>query len=52
MALEKEKYVNQSNEQLQNRRKVAKVLLVILIILIVLDGSLLIYNLVIGDGFI
>jgi len=52
MALEKEKYVNQSTEQLQNRKKVASVLIVILIVAILIDAIALIYNLAIGEGFI
>jgi hypothetical protein len=50
--MEKGKYTNLTTKQLQNRKKYASILLVILIAAVVLDGSVLIYNLVIGNGFI
>ena len=50
--MEKGKYANLTAKQLQKRKKYASILLVILIAAVVLDGSALIYNLVIGNGFI
>ena len=50
--MEKGKLANLTTKQLQNRKKYASVLLVILVAAVVLDGSVLIYNLVIGNGFI
>jgi uncharacterized membrane protein len=50
--MEKGKFANLTTIQLQKRKKYAFVLLVILIAAVVLDGSALIYNLVIGKGFI
>ena len=49
--MEKGKFANLTTKQLQNRKKVASILLAILIVAVVLDGSALIYNLVIGKGF-
>jgi hypothetical protein len=50
--MEKGKFANLTTIQLQKRKKYASVLLVILLAAVVLDGSALIYNLVIGHGFI
>jgi uncharacterized membrane protein len=50
--MEKGKYANLTTKQLQKRKKYAFILIVILIAALVLDGSALIYNLVIGKGFI
>jgi hypothetical protein len=50
--MEKGKYANLTVKQLQERKKYAAILLVILTTTAVLDGSALIYNLVIGNGFI
>jgi uncharacterized membrane protein len=50
--MEKGKYANLTTKQLQKRKKYAFILVVILIAAIVFDGSALIYNLVIGKGFI
>jgi len=50
--MEKGKYANLTTKQLQKRKKYASILLVILIAAVVLDGSALIYNFVIGRGFI
>ncbi|HAQ17833.1 MAG TPA: hypothetical protein DCR40_01215 [Prolixibacteraceae bacterium] len=50
--MEKGKYANLTAKQLQKRKKYASILLVILIAAVVLDGTVLIYNLVIGNGFI
>ena len=50
--MEKRKYANLTTEQLQKRKKYASILLVILIAAVVIDGFVLIYNLVIGKGFI
>lgn len=50
--MEKGEITNLTIKQLQKRKKYATILLVILIAAIVLDGSALIYNLVIGKGFI
>jgi hypothetical protein len=50
--MEKGKYANLSAKRLQKRKKYASILLVILIAAVVFDGSVLIYNLVIGKGFI
>ena len=50
--MDKGKYANLTTKQLQKRKKYASILLVILIAAVVLDGSALIYNLVIGNGFI
>ena len=49
--MEKEKHTNLTTEQLQRRKMYASILLWILIAAIVLDGSALIYNLIIGKGF-
>ena len=49
--MEKNRFANLTTIQLQQRKKYASVLLVILIAAVVLDGSALIYNLVIGKGF-
>ena len=49
--MEKVKFANLTTKQLQKRKKYAFILLVILIAAVVLDGSALIYNLVIGKGF-
>ena len=49
--MEKGKFANLTTKQLQKRKKVASILLAILIAAVVLDGSALIYNLVIGKGF-
>ena len=50
--MDKGKYANLTTKQLQKRKKYASILLVILIAAVVLDASALIYNLVIGKGFI
>ena len=50
--MEKGKLSNLTTKQLQKRKKYASVLLVILVAAVVLDGSVLIYNLIIGNGFI
>jgi hypothetical protein len=50
--MENRKYTDLTTEQLQKRKKYASVLLVILVAAVVFDGLLLIYNLVIGNGFI
>ena len=50
--MEKGEFANLTTKQLQKRKKYASILLVILIAAVVLDGSALIYNLVIGNGFI
>jgi len=50
--MEKGKYANLTTKQLQKRKKNASILIVILIAAIMFDGSALIYNLVIGKGFI
>lgn len=50
--MEKGKCANLTTKQLQKRKKNAFMLLVILIAAIVIDGSALIYNLVIGKGLI
>ena len=50
--MEKGKDANLKTKQLQKRKKYASILLVLLIAAVVLDGSALIYNLVIGNGFI
>jgi uncharacterized membrane protein len=50
--MEKGKYASLTTKQLQKRKKYAFILIVILIAALVLDGSALIYNLVIGKGFI
>ena len=50
--MENGKLANLTTKQLQKRKKYASILLVILIAAVVLDGSALIYNLVIGNGFI
>jgi len=50
--MEKGKFANLTTKQLQKRKKYAFILLVILIAAVVLDGSALIYNLLIGEGFI
>jgi len=50
--MEKGKYANLTTKQLQKRKKYASILIVILIAAIMFDGSALIYNLVIGKGFI
>ena len=49
--MEKGKFANLTTKQLQKRKKCAFILLVILIAAVVLDGSVLIYNLIIGKGF-
>ena len=49
--MEKGNFGNLTTNQLQKRKKYAVILLVILIAAVVLDGSALIYNLVIGKGF-
>ena len=49
--MEKGMFANLTTKQLQKRKKYASILLVILIAAVVLDGSALIYNLVIGKGF-
>ena len=49
--MEKGKFANLTTKQLQKRKKYAYIFLVILIAAVVLDGSALIYNLVIGKGF-
>ncbi len=50
--MEKGKYANLTTKQLQKRKKYASILLVIIIAAVVLDASALIYNLVIGKGFL
>jgi len=50
--MEKGKYASLTTKQLQKRKKYALILIVILIAALVLDGSALIYNLVVGKGFI
>jgi hypothetical protein len=50
--MEKGNYSDLTAKQLQKRKKYASILLVILIAAVVLDGAALIYNLVIGKGFI
>ena len=50
--MEKGKFANLTTKQLQKRKKCAFILLVILIAAVVLDGSVLIYNLVTGKGFL
>jgi hypothetical protein len=45
-------YADLTAKQLLKRKKYASILLVILIAAVVLDGAALIYNLVIGKGFI
>jgi hypothetical protein len=50
--MEKGKFANLTTKQLQKRKKYAYILLVILTAAVVLDASALIYNLVIGNGFI
>lgn len=49
--MEKGNDANLTTKQLQKRKKYASRLLVILIAAVVIDGSALIYNLVIGKGF-
>lgn len=49
--MEKGIFANLTTKQLQKRKKYAFILLVILIAAVVLNGSALIYNLVIGEGF-
>lgn len=49
--MEKGKFTNLTTKQLQKRKQYAFILLVILIAAVVLDGLVLIYNLVIGKGF-
>jgi len=49
--MEKGKFANLTTRQLQKRKKYAFILLVILIAAVVIDGSVLIYNFVIGKGF-
>jgi len=49
--MEKGIFANFTTKQLQKRKKYAFILLVILIAAVVLNGSALIYNLVIGEGF-
>ena len=50
--MEKGNYASLTTKKLRERKKYASILLVILIAAIVLDGLVLIYNLVIGNGFI
>ena len=50
--MDKGQYANLTTKQLQKRKKYASILLVILIAAVVLDGTVLICNLVIGNGFI
>ena len=50
--MEKGKFANLTTRQLQKRKKFSSILLVILIAAVVLDGSVLIYNSVIGKGFL
>ena len=45
------KYANLTNTQLQKRKKFSLILLVVLIAAVLLNGSVLIYNLVVGKGF-
>jgi flagellar basal body-associated protein FliL len=49
--MEKEKFANLSNEQLEKRKKYAFILLLILIVSLVLVVSILIFNLITGEGF-
>ena len=49
--MEKGEFANLTTKQLQKRKKYAYIFLVILIAAVVLDGSALIYNLIIGKGF-
>lgn len=49
--MEKGKFANLTTKQLQKRNKYAFILIAILIAAVVLDGSVLIYNFVIGKGF-
>ena len=49
--MEKGMFANLTTKQLQKRKKYAFILIVILIAAIVFDGSVLIYNLIIGKGF-
>ena len=46
------KYAHLTTKQLQQRKKYASILLVILIAAVVMDASALIYNLIVGKGFI
>ena len=50
--METEEYANRTHKQLLQRKKYANILLVILIAAAILVGVALIYNLVIGNGFI
>ena len=50
--MEKGKYAGFTTNQLQKRKKYASVLLMILIAAIVIDGLILVYGFVTGDGFI
>jgi len=50
--MEKGEFANLTTKRLQKRKKYASILLWILIVAAVLDGSALIYNLVIGNGLI
>ncbi|TNE51145.1 MAG: hypothetical protein EP344_16625 [Bacteroidetes bacterium] len=47
-----DKYSNLTTKQLQNRKKYASILLVVLTFAVVLAGSVQVYNLVNGKGFI
>jgi hypothetical protein len=49
--MEKGKFDRLTIKQLQKRKKYASILLAILIAAVVIDGSVLIYNFVIGKGF-
>jgi uncharacterized membrane protein len=49
--MEKGNFSNLTTRQLQKRNKYAFILLVILIAAVVFDGTILIYNVVIGKGF-
>jgi amino acid permease len=50
--MDKGKYVSLATKQLQKRKKYASILLVILIVAVMLNALALIYNIVIGKGFI
>jgi len=50
--MDKGKYVSLATKQLQKRKKYASILLVILIVAVMLNASALIFNIVIGKGFI
>jgi hypothetical protein len=49
--MEQGKFAHLTTKQLQKRKKYTLILLMILIAAVVLDGSVLVYNLIIGKGF-